>query len=109
VNRSSNHELAIYLATKMALPVFPCREIDHQYTDRKTGKIRTLKAKAPYTRNGFKDASCDPGQIDMLWARNPNAVPGVPMGLVSNLVAVDIDQGNGKNGEASFAAMQCQQ
>ena len=104
MNRSSNHELAIYLATKMALPVFPCREIDHQYTDRKTGKIRTLKAKAPYTRNGFKDASCDPGQIDVLWARNPNAVPGVPMGLVSNLVAVDIDQGNGKNGEASFAA-----
>jgi hypothetical protein len=55
-----------------ALPLFPCR-VD----------------KAPHTRNGFRDATQDPGRIEDWWTRYPDALIGVPTG--EKFVVVDVD------------------
>lgn len=98
MKRSHNHKLAIEVASKLGLPVFPVREKDTTYVNKKSGKPVTLKAKAPYTRNGFKDATKDLEVIDRLWAANRNAAVGVPMGPETSLLTVDIDNGPDKVG-----------
>ena len=67
-------------------PVFPCRRADQ--TDQEG---RTLKAKSPLTRNGFKDASQDEQQIRRWWSANPEALVGVPTGSITGLVVIDYD------------------
>jgi putative DNA primase/helicase len=104
MHRSHNHQLALYVASETRKPVFPVREKDHSYTVQNTGNVRTLRAKAPYTRNGFKDSTQDPILIDALWRNNPNAAVGVPMGLESSLLGIDIDEGDGKSGEKTWKA-----
>ncbi len=47
-------DAALELATTDRVPVFPCRP-----------------DKSPYTRNGFKDASCDVEQIRAWWSQHP--------------------------------------
>ncbi|SPJ31475.1 phage/plasmid primase, P4 family [Falsiruegeria mediterranea] len=72
------------LARKLALagiPVFPCLEVGRG----------TKKAKAPYTPNGFKDATTDISRIDQWWQQNPSAVVGMPTGDISGLSVVDGD------------------
>ena len=98
MKRSHNHKLAIEVASKLGLPVFPVREKDTTYVNKKSGKPVTLKAKAPYTRNGFKDATKDLEEIDRLWAANRNAAVGAPMGPETSLLTVDIDNGPDKVG-----------
>ena len=98
MERSHNHKVAIEVASKLELLVFPVREKDTTYIDKNTGKTVTLKAKAPYTRNGFKDATKDLNEIDRLWAANPNAAVGVPMGSETSLLTIDIDSGPDKVG-----------
>ena len=99
-----NHSLALYLATEHGFPVFPARERAHEYTDRKTGKTRNLQAKSPYTANGLKDATTDVAKINAYWKKQPDALVGVVCGERSGILAVDIDSGDNKCGEASFAA-----
>jgi Bifunctional DNA primase/polymerase, N-terminal len=62
-------------------PVFPCNE--------HAGPT----AKAPYTRNGFKDATTDLDQIIDWWTRWPNAMIGRPVPL--DQICLDIDPRNG--------------
>jgi hypothetical protein len=47
--------------------------------------------KAPYTANGFKDATTDPETIKAWWARWPDAMIGVAMGSRSGVWALDPD------------------
>jgi hypothetical protein len=54
------------------LPVFPCK-VD----------------KKPYTPNGFKDASTDPGMVAWWWRKWPDALIGVPTGV--KFVVLDLD------------------
>ena len=75
-----NHSLALYLATEHGFPVFPARERAHEYTDRKTGKTRTLQAKSPYTANGLKEATTAVAQINAWWTKHPDALVGVEIG-----------------------------
>ena len=103
MNRTSNWNLAIQIVSQLSLPVFPCREMNSEY--KTSGKARKLYAKAPYTRNGFKDATLDLGLIDQFWSAHPNAIVGVPMGKASGLIAIDIDEGGNKCGEETFAAL----
>jgi AAA domain/Bifunctional DNA primase/polymerase, N-terminal/Primase C terminal 2 (PriCT-2) len=67
-------------------PVFPCRRKDE--TDQEG---RTLKAKSPLTKNGFKDATQDEAQIRRLWAAHPDALVGVPTGSRTGLAVIDFD------------------
>lgn len=71
-------------------PVFPCRET----TDKAAG------AKAPYLRGpsapGLHDgghwlASADPRQVEDWWRRWPRALIGLPTGLRSSSVVIDLD------------------
>ena len=99
-----NHSLALYLATEHGFPVFPAREKAFEYTDRKTGKLRTLHAKSPYTAHGLKDATTDVAKINASWRQHPDALVGVVCGEQSGILVVDIDAGGNKCGEESFAA-----
>ena len=64
------------------------------------------KAKAPYTTNGYKDATTNIEQIKKWWSQIPNANIGIPTGKKSGFCVIDIDQGNGKDGEKSFSKLE---
>lgn len=69
------HQAALQIARR-GWPVFPCRENDLIVTKR-DGSTQLLKAKAPYTGAGWKDATTDETVIGGWWRRNPNAMVGV--------------------------------
>lgn len=62
-------------------PVFPC--------DERPGP----RAKAPLTKNGFKDATTELNQIRYWWGKRPNALIGSPVPV--GVVCIDIDPRNG--------------
>jgi hypothetical protein len=66
-------------------PVFPCRP-----------------DKRPYTGHGFHDAGTDAERIHRWWSRWPNALIGVPTGVVFDVLDVDV-RANG-TGWAAFNA-----
>jgi hypothetical protein len=68
------------------VPVFPCRRADERDADG-----RTLRAKAPLTKAGFKDATQDETQIRRWWSERPDALVGVPTGSTTRIVAIDYD------------------
>jgi hypothetical protein len=51
------------------------------------------RAKAPYTDNGFHDATDDPGQIKRWWTRWPDAMIGAP--VPNSVLVLDIDPRHG--------------
>jgi len=69
--------------------VFPCREGDETFVNGK-GETVLLKAKAPYSGNGVKDATSDETVIRGWWKRWPNAMIGLAMGD-HGLFALDFD------------------
>ena len=69
-----NRTLQTALALAQAgISVFPCKE-----------------NKAPATRRGFKDASCDP-EVIKGWFAKPGRLIGVPTGKTNDLFVVDVD------------------
>jgi hypothetical protein len=71
--------------TKAGIWIFPCKP----------------GTKIPATKNGHKDSSNDPAQADKWWKENPEYNIGVDCGR-SNIVVVDIDTKDGKQGDKSF-------
>ncbi len=70
----ANRTLQTALALAQAgISVFPCKE-----------------NKAPATRRGFKDASCDP-EVIKGWFAKPGRLIGVPTGKTNDLFVVDVD------------------
>src|SRR5690606_39406787 len=57
------------------VPVFPC----------------VPGGKRPLTGHGFHDATTDPGQVAAWWRQHPQANIGVPTGVDSGVVGVDVD------------------
>lgn len=70
-------------------PVFPCKP-----------------DKKPYTKHGFKDASCDHKEIDHWWRRWPDAHVGIAT-EAAGLVVVDLDMkpSEHKDGVAAFSRL----
>jgi archaellum biogenesis ATPase FlaH len=59
--------------------------------------------KTPYTPHGLKDATYDPDTIRKWWETWPDANVAIACGKVSgNLVVLDVDMKNGKNGKRSI-------
>lgn len=59
--------------------------------------------KTPYTPHGLKDASKDPDTIRKWWETWPDANVAIACGRVSgNIVVLDVDMKNGKNGRLSI-------
>lgn len=77
--------------------ILPCRA---QTILDEDGK-EVAKAKAPYTENGYKDASQNEKVIRGWWGRWPNALIGVSTGP-SGLLVVDLDNKHGIDGVANF-------
>jgi hypothetical protein len=61
--------------------------------------------KTPATKNGFKDATTDAGQIATWWLNNPNANVAVACGDKSGVYVVDIDVDESK-GTDGFKSIQ---
>jgi hypothetical protein len=73
-------------------PVFPC----HWEGGRR---------KRPLTEHGFQDSSCDPVVIEAWWRRWPKALIGVPTGILSGFVVLDVDVKHAdRNGFDTLAA-----
>jgi HK97 family phage major capsid protein len=84
-------KVALALAEKRGIPVFPCR-----FTDKK-----------PITKHGFYDASLDPEQIRQWWLGYPGALVGVPTGRKTNLLVLDVDPKGFKWYGENSAEMPC--
>lgn len=86
-------EPAIVAALKtiaQGIPVFPVNPLNKQ----------------PLTRHGFHDATTDLGTVTAWWAQNPNAMIGVPTGAPSQLLVIDVDIKNGKDGLATLRVLE---
>jgi P4 family phage/plasmid primase-like protien len=70
-------------------PVFPCGE----------GK------KTPLTPHGFQDATTDEASVRQWAAKWPNANLAIPTGERSGLIVLDVDQDEGKDGEAALSEL----
>ena len=64
-------------------PVFPCR-------------VAGEKAKRPYTKNGFKDATLDHDLIDRWWGKWDGAAIGIPTGIKWDVLDVDTKEKDGR-------------
>ena len=81
--------MSLDLYQQYGIPVFPC-----------------AADKRPLTRNGFKDATTDPTIIATWQAQHPDCLWGMPTGLASGIVVLDVDVKNGAPGDASLAKLQ---
>ena len=78
MSASSMRDWALWYA-RNAISVFPCKP----------------RGKEPLTPHGFKDAATDAAQIGEWWEKWPQANIGVPTGLASGFLVVDVDPRNG--------------
>ena len=85
---SSGAQLATAAARLAALgvSVFPCAP----------------GGKRPLTPNGFHDATASPQQIEAWWRRTPKANIGLPTGVASGVLVVDVDVHPSGSGFAAF-------
>lgn len=70
-----------------AVPVFPCLP----------------GGKRPIAEHGLLDATTDPGQVEAWWKQTPTANIGLPTGVVSGVVVVDVDVHGPVDGYEAFA------
>jgi len=90
---SANRDIALTYA-RHGVCIFPCREVDSARG----------KAKAPYSRNGYHDASTDNRQLKTWDALHPAAIYGLP--CASNGVFVlDADRHGSGDGVESICAL----
>lgn len=71
----------------MGQPVFPCRA-ENAIVQTKKG-MREVKAKAPYTQKGLKDATTDLSQIKRWWRNHGESAIGIPTGIIYDVLDVD--------------------
>lgn len=72
-------------------------------------KYFPLHFKRPLTRNGYKDASDDPQQIETWAAISEVTGWGIPCGKNNGIIVVDLDkkpEKEGKPAKDGFAALQ---
>jgi len=85
-----NHKVA-WLVARQGIKVFPCYEADD-------GEHR---AKAPRSKGGFLNATCDEGVIAEWWRQWPGALVGMNL-ADAGLLAVDLDRHGGPDGVAEW-------
>lgn len=59
-------------------------------------------AKHPIPRQGVKQATRDPQRIAAWWAERPDANVAIATGSVSGVIVIDVDTGDGKDGDVSI-------
>lgn len=92
-------ETAHFYAEAFEKPIFPVRVIVFRDgTARKCPAIRKRDG-----GRGHLDATCDRDTIERWWRKHPDAYVGMPTGLASGLVVIDIDNKEGRNGFHTLA------
>ena len=86
VDRTPDLAAAARSLAAAGAPVFPCEP----------------DGKRPLTKRGFLDATSDPGQVAAWWARTPDANIGLPTGVPSGVVVVDVDVHGPVDGRAAW-------
>lgn len=84
--RAADPQAAAVALAGAAIPVFPC----------------VPGGKQPLTARGFHDASTDTDLVREWWERAPEANIGMPTGVPSGVVVVDVDVHTGGNGFGAF-------
>jgi hypothetical protein len=78
-------DIILAYALGLGLPAFPCRNTpENKKTD-----------KTPLTKNGYLDASADPGKVREMFTRCDGCLIGVPTGAISSFDVLDVDPRNG--------------
>ena len=77
----STLEGALKLAA-LGFKVFPCRNAPSENEGHKR----------PLTQHGFKDATTDATQIERWWSKFPEALIGMPTGIVTGIAVLDLDK-----------------
>jgi len=75
---------------KRGVPVFPVRP----------------KRKEPATQKGVLDATVDLARIEAWWGAMPEANIGIATGRASNMLVLDVDRHDGRDGDAALAALE---
>jgi Virulence-associated protein E/Bifunctional DNA primase/polymerase, N-terminal len=75
------------------VPVFPCQP---------TNKMPCMSKRAG--GHGFKDATTDEGKIRQWWKRWPDAMIGMPTGMLTGIAIFDVDVKDNVNGYAAMLA-----
>lgn len=65
-------------------------------------RVCPLNGKIPLTAHGCKDATTDPETLRGWWAADPTANIGIATGQQSDLLVLDIDEGEGKCGLKTY-------
>ncbi len=88
---------------KRGWPVVPLHTLrpDGNCTCTKAGNCKS-PAKHPVTKKGFHSATTDKATIRKWYARFPKANVGIITGTASGLVVLDVDAGEGRDGEDSL-------
>lgn len=90
---------------RLGWPVFPTRPVGEQYTDGRTGQLKTSDGKQPRTPNGYQDASTDVAQIESWFANHSDRGLGFWPGP-AGLLVLDVDIKDGKQGDKQLQALQ---
>lgn len=97
-NKVTCGEAAAYYAREFDWKVFPIYSVTDEGHCKCSKGIRCQSpGKHPLTKNGLKDGTTDPEQIQAWWQKNPDANVAIVTGQASGLVVIDIDLPNGFN------------
>lgn len=86
-------EAALEYASR-GFPVFPVNFVP--------GESGTGGSKSPLCPRGYRSASVEPSEIISWWTSWPNAMIGIPTGIVSGILVIDLD---GEKGLASWGEL----
>jgi putative DNA primase/helicase len=66
------------------------------------GEACDRPAKHPIPKQGVKQATTDPSRIRALWTEHPDANVAIATGSVSKCIVIDVDVGDGKEGDIAI-------
>lgn len=94
--------LAYAAAGFAVIPVWYPSEENEGLCACEKGEACDRPAKHPIPKQGVKQATSDPGRIRAWWTEHPDANVAIATGSVSKCIVIDVDVGNGKEGDIAI-------
>lgn len=92
-NQRSLSKSAMFYAKQFRWPVFPLRAVGGKCDGDEKCEPLCQCPKKPATKNGFKDATADPGRVTTYWERRPTSNIGLATGVAFDVLDVDVPEG----------------